>query len=101
MPEGEQVMKPNKIDTLRAQEILYHAMMKMVTECLDRRDPLAFLEIVQACMSAVLSEMVSSAAILEPGGIDKIIKTATDDLAQKLRRDLAERLRDEQKQARH
>lgn len=98
MPEDyydDSKLKPGWAE--KAQKILRRANLRVINECDLRYRGDLFIFVAMASVSAVITEIVDSAKIMEEGGIDDIVKHTTNDFERMLREDLAERLDYERK----
>lgn len=88
-----------KSDTLRAQQILRRAMIKVAKDCGLQDDWARFLVVNMAVMSATIAEVIGSDRIMADGGAREI-KFALSQFEGMLRQDIAGRIEHERKQTR-
>jgi hypothetical protein len=90
-----------KSDIQRAQAILHRALVKVAKLPKIRHDPALFVTLVMVAYSAVVAESASDAKVMEPGGIEAMIKFAQDELGKIMREDFAGRKAHDAAQPRH
>lgn len=95
-------MKPSTTpDYEKAQRVIRAALVEASKTCGFTDQIVEFAVILSAVQSRIVAELVSSAVLMRPGGIEAVASHISGTLAEFLREDLGKRAEHERRKERH